>query len=102
MAGHQLTILFKRPAVVMQVPGIIMLVPGSIGFASFEALFTAQTVTGVQTVFQMFVTAMALVYGLFVANLLLPSRHALRWLVEAATRLETSLVRANSGGKHQQ
>jgi hypothetical protein len=47
----------------------------------------------------MFVTAMALVYGLFVANLLLPSRHAFRWLLEAATRIETSLVRAGNNGK---
>jgi uncharacterized membrane protein YjjP (DUF1212 family) len=102
LCGNLLAILFKRPAMVMQVPGIIMLVPGSIGFASFEALFHAQTVTGIQTVFQMFVTAMALVYGLFVANLLLPSRHAFRRLLDAATRIETSLVRVgNNGGKHE-
>jgi uncharacterized membrane protein YjjB (DUF3815 family) len=103
MAGNLLTILFKRPAMVMQVPGIIMLVPGSIGFTSFEALFRANTVTGIETVFQMFVTAMALVYGLFVANLLLPSPHTFRWLLEAANRIETSLVRAgNNVGKHQE
>jgi hypothetical protein len=45
----------------------------------------------------MFVTAMALVYGTFVANLLLPSRHVLRRLVDTVTRIETALVRSGTG-----
>jgi uncharacterized membrane protein YjjP (DUF1212 family) len=94
LASNLFGMLFKRPAAVMQVPGLIMLVPGSIGFQSFEALFTAQTTVGIQTAFQMFVTAIALVYGIFVANLLLPSRHTLRRLLEAATHLEIGLVRS--------
>jgi uncharacterized membrane protein YjjB (DUF3815 family) len=77
LAGNLFAIVWKRPASVMQVPGIILLVPGSIGFQSFQALFSAHTVTGVQAVFQMFVTAIALVYGVFVANLLLSPRRSL-------------------------
>jgi uncharacterized membrane protein YjjP (DUF1212 family) len=97
LVSNLFTLIFKRPAAVMQVPGIIMLVPGSIGYKSFEALLTFHTVTGVQTAFQMFVTAMALVYGTFVANLLLPSRHVLRRLADAVTRIETALVYRGSG-----
>lgn len=78
LASNLLATLRRRPVAVMQVPGLILLVPGSIGFQSFQALFTAQTLAGVQAAFQMFVTAIALVYGIFLANLLLPARGSLR------------------------
>jgi uncharacterized membrane protein YjjB (DUF3815 family) len=77
LASNLFALLRKRPAEVMQVPGLILLVPGSIGFRSAQALFTAQTTSGVQAAFQMFLTAIALVYGIFVANLLLPARRPL-------------------------
>jgi uncharacterized membrane protein YjjB (DUF3815 family) len=87
---------------VMQVPGLIVLVPGSIGLQSFQALFTAQTVVGIQAAFQMFLTAIALVYGIFVANLLLPSRHPLRTLFDVVSRIEqTVLLRGGKGEKRQ-
>ena len=97
LASNLFTILFKRPVVVMQLPGLIMLVPGSIGYVSFAHLFTGQSVAGIQTAFQMLVTAMALVYGIFVANLLLPSPNVLRRLVDTVTRIETALVRSGPG-----
>jgi uncharacterized membrane protein YjjP (DUF1212 family) len=100
LVSNLFTILFKRPAVVMQVPGLIMLVPGSIGFQSFQALFSLHTVPGIQSAFQMFVTAMALVYGIFVANLVLPSPHVFRRILDAATRLETALVRTGAVWRH--
>lgn len=96
LASNLFALLSGRPAAVMQVPGLIVLVPGSIGLQSFEALFTAQTVVGIQTVFQMFLTAVALVYGIFVANLLLPARHPLRALFDVVSRIEqTVLLRGN-------
>ena len=66
--------------------------PGSIGLQSFQALFTAQTVVGIQAAFQMFLTAIALVYGIFVANLLLPSRHPLRTLFDVVSRIEQTVL----------
>lgn len=97
LASNLFALLSGRPAAVMQVPGLIVLVPGSIGLQSFEALFTAQTIVGIQTVFQMFLTAIALVYGIFVANLLLPSRHPLRMLFDVVSRIErTVLLRGNN------
>jgi hypothetical protein len=50
----------------------------------------------------MFLTAIALVYGIFVANLLLPSRHPLRMLFDVVSRIErTVLLRGERSGKRQ-
>ncbi|HEX6541209.1 MAG TPA: threonine/serine exporter family protein [Ktedonobacterales bacterium] len=92
LASNLFALVTGRPAAVMQVPGLIVLVPGSIGLQSFQALFTAQTIVGIQTVFQMFLTAIALVYGIFVANLLLPSRNPLRALFDAVNRFEQTVL----------
>jgi uncharacterized membrane protein YjjP (DUF1212 family) len=92
LASNFFALLSRRPAAVMQVPGLIVLVPGSIGLQSFQALFTAQTVVGIQTVFQMFLTAIALVYGIFVANLLLPPSHPLRTLFGVVSRIERTVL----------
>ncbi len=100
LASNLFALATGRPAAVMQVPGLIVLVPGSIGLQSFQALFTAQTVVGIQAAFQMFLTAIALVYGIFVANLLLPSRYPLRTLFDVVSRIEeTVLLRGGKGGK---
>lgn len=92
LASNLFAFVTRRPATVMQVPGLILLVPGSIGLRSFQALFTAQTVVGVQTAFQMFLTAIALVYGIFVANLLLPPQHPLRMLFDVVNRIERTVL----------
>ncbi len=98
LASNLFALATGRPAAVMQVPGLILLVPGSIGLQSFQALFTAQTVVGIQAAFQMFLTAIALVYGIFVANLLLPPRHPLRMLFDVVSRIErTVLLRGGNG-----
>jgi len=100
LASNLFALATGRPAAVMQVPVLIVLVPGSIGLQSFQALFTAQTVVGIQAAFQMFLTAIALVYGIFVANLLLPSRHPLRTLFDVVNRIEeTVLPRGGRGGR---
>ena len=92
LASNLFALMSGRPAAVMQVPGLILLVPGSIGLQSFQALFTAQTVVGIQAAFQMFLTAIALVYGIFVANLLLPPRHPLRTLFDVVNRIEQTVL----------
>jgi uncharacterized membrane protein YjjB (DUF3815 family) len=100
LASNLFALATGRPAAVMQVPGLIVLVPGSIGLQSFQALFTAQTVVGIQAAFQMFLTAIALVYGIFVANLLLPSHYPLRTLFDVMSRIEqTVLLRGGKGGR---
>lgn len=74
VAGNVFTVLRNRPSMIMLVPGVLMLVPGSVGYRSLAALLDAQVVSGVQTAFQMFLTAVALVAGLLFANLVSPAR----------------------------
>jgi uncharacterized membrane protein YjjB (DUF3815 family) len=66
--------LCDRPAMVTQIPGILLLVPGSIGFRGLAALLDKQVLSGVDTTFKMIITAVALVAGTLIANIVAPSR----------------------------
>ncbi|MGH9840868.1 MAG: threonine/serine ThrE exporter family protein [Blastocatellia bacterium] len=66
--------LCDRPAMVTQIPGILLLVPGSIGFRGLAALLDKQVLSGVDTTFKMIFTAVALVAGTLIANIIAPSR----------------------------
>ncbi|MBK9315895.1 MAG: threonine/serine exporter family protein [Acidobacteria bacterium] len=61
-----------RPAIITQVPGILLLVPGSVGFRGLAALLDKQIVSGVDTSFKMIITAVALVAGTLIANVIAP------------------------------
>jgi uncharacterized membrane protein YjjP (DUF1212 family) len=67
----------KRPAQVVQVPAVLMLVPGSMGFRGMSSLLGHDTLTGVETVFAMFIVAVAIAGGLLVANAALTPRRSL-------------------------
>ena len=62
----------RRPGAVVQVPGILLLVPGSVGFRGLTSLLERQAVVGIETIFSMILTAVALVAGLLVAGVLAP------------------------------
>jgi uncharacterized membrane protein YjjP (DUF1212 family) len=66
--------LLRRSPLVFVVPGVLMLVPGSAGFNSALQLLTDQTVSGINTGFDAFLTAMSIAYGLMVSILVLPRR----------------------------
>lgn len=66
--------VFDRPAAIMLVPGTLFLVPGSIGYRSLSSLLEREVVLGVETAFTMIITAVALVAGLLLANVLAPGR----------------------------
>lgn len=74
VASNLFTGFRNRPSMIMMVPGVLLLVPGSIGYRSLAALLEAEVVSGVQTAFRMFLTAVALVAGLLFANLVTPRR----------------------------
>jgi uncharacterized membrane protein YjjP (DUF1212 family) len=74
VAGGVAGAMLRRSPLVFIVPGVLMLVPGSAGFNSVLQLLTNQTVTGINTAFDMFVTAMSIAYGLMVATVVLPQR----------------------------
>ena len=66
--------LTRRPAAVVSVPGILLLVPGSVGFRGLASLMERQAVAGIETIFSMILTAVALVAGLLVAAVVAPER----------------------------
>ncbi len=66
-----------RPAQVVQVPAVLLLVPGSMGFRGMSALMDKNTLSGVETLFAMFVVAIAIVAGLLVANAIASPRRTL-------------------------
>ena len=67
----------KRPAQVIQVPAVFTLVPGSMGFRGLDSLLDHDTLTGVETVFAMFIVATAIVAGLLIANAVVSPRRSL-------------------------
>lgn len=69
--------LLDRPAQVVLVPAVLLLVPGSLGFRGMSSLLDKDTLSGVETLFAMFVVAMALVGGLLVANAIVSPRRSL-------------------------
>jgi uncharacterized membrane protein YjjP (DUF1212 family) len=72
VTGSLVGSFLRRSPLVFLVPGVLMLVPGSDGFSSVLKLLTNQTVTGVATAFDTFVTAVSIAYGLMLAAILLP------------------------------
>lgn len=75
--GNGFARLRQRPAQVVVVPAVLLLVPGSMGFRGMTSLLDRDTLTGVETVFGMFVVALALGAGLLVANALVSPRRSL-------------------------
>ena len=66
--------VLQRPSTVTLAPGILLLVPGSLGFRSIASLLDNQVVPGVEIAVRMILTAMALVAGILISNILLPVR----------------------------
>jgi uncharacterized membrane protein YjjP (DUF1212 family) len=74
VASNWFARLLERPATITQAPGILMLVPGSVGFRALTALMDEKIVSGVDTTFKMILTAVALVAGTLMANIIAPPR----------------------------
>lgn len=72
LASNAYARLTQRPAAVVSVPGILLLVPGSVGFRGLTSLMERQAVAGIETIFSMVLTAVALVAGLLVAAVVAP------------------------------
>jgi uncharacterized membrane protein YjjP (DUF1212 family) len=66
-----------RPAQVVAVPAALLLVPGSMGFRGMTSLLDRDTLTGVESVFAMFVVALAIAAGLLIANAVVSPRRSL-------------------------
>jgi uncharacterized membrane protein YjjB (DUF3815 family) len=66
-----------RPAMVLQVPAVFLLVPGSLGFRGMSSLLDKDTMSGVETLFAMFVVAIAIASGLLIASAVVSPRRSL-------------------------
>ncbi|HEY0254187.1 MAG TPA: threonine/serine exporter family protein, partial [Kofleriaceae bacterium] len=66
-----------RPAQVVQVPAVFLLVPGSLGFHGMTSLLDRDTLSGVETLFAMFVVALAIACGLLIASAVVPPKRSL-------------------------
>lgn len=69
--------LTKHPALTITMPGLILLVPGSMGFKGLSFLVEKNTLAGIDTTFEMFLIAIALVSGLLLANIVVVPRRSL-------------------------
>ena len=75
--GNLYARLLRRTAQVVLVPAVLLLVPGSLGFRGMNAMLARDTVSGVDTMFAMFISATALVGGLLLANAVVSPRRVL-------------------------
>ncbi len=75
--GNLYARLLHRTAQVVLVPAVLLLVPGSLGFRGMNAILARDTVSGVDTMFAMFISATALVGGLLLANAVVSPRRVL-------------------------
>jgi uncharacterized membrane protein YjjP (DUF1212 family) len=78
MLANALARVTNRPAQLFQLPGMMLLVPGSFGFLSLSAfLESTDPALGTQRGFTMALVGAALVIGVLVANVIVPSRKLL-------------------------
>jgi uncharacterized membrane protein YjjP (DUF1212 family) len=78
MLANALARKTNRPAQLFQLPGMMLLVPGSFGFLSLSAFLASKDTTmGTQRGFTMALVGAALVIGVLVANVVVPSRKLL-------------------------
>lgn len=69
--------LFHRPALTILTPGLIPMVPGSIGYRSFNLLFSHNFTGATATIFELVIAAVSLVAGLTIGNLMVHPRRSL-------------------------
>ncbi|MFO0598196.1 MAG: threonine/serine exporter family protein [Myxococcaceae bacterium] len=67
----------RHPAQVLLMPGLLLLVPGALSFRSLDSLLRGDAVTGLSGMADVILIAAALVMGLLVANVALPSNKSL-------------------------
>ena len=77
LASNGLARLRLRPAAITAVPGMLVLVPGSLGFRGVSSFLAQDALPGVELVARMLAVAMALVSGLLLAGVVVPSQRTL-------------------------
>ncbi len=69
--------LSKKPSAIIYVPGLLLLVPGAMGFRSLNQILEHNVVAGLESFFNVFLTAIALATGMVISSVLVPSKYEL-------------------------
>ena len=69
--------VLDRPAQVLTVPAMLLMVPGGMGLRGMSSLLGHDTLTGVETLFAMFMVATAIAAGLLIASAVVSPRRSL-------------------------
>lgn len=69
--------VLDRPALTVRMPGVLILVPGATSFVSLGQIAAGNSAQGIDMLFRVGMTLIALVTGLLVANVVLSPRKAL-------------------------
>jgi len=77
LVSNALARLRLRPGAITAVPGLLVLVPGSLGFRGVSSFLAQDALPGVELVARMLAVAMALVSGLLLAGVVVPSQRTL-------------------------
>jgi len=67
----------KKPALLLELPGLMLIVPGSVGFKGLQSFVENNSIAGIDSIFNMFLIAIALVSGFLLANILLVPKRSL-------------------------
>lgn len=97
IAGRLYAMVTDQPEEVVLVPGLMLLVPGGMGLFGVKAMLGADTLVGVQSLFEMALVAVGLVAGLLLVPPRWISRSAKRRLLAQEKR--DDLVRGGGGRK---
>jgi uncharacterized membrane protein YjjP (DUF1212 family) len=76
-ASNLFSRLKNRPAMIFLLPAIILLVPGSIGFKGVSLLFQKDLLAGMDNIFRMAITGIALVTGTYFGSIIIKPRRTL-------------------------
>ena len=77
IAANLFSRLSKKPSAIIYLPGLLLLVPGAMGFRSLNQILEHNIVAGLESFFNVFLTAIALATGMVISSVLVPSKNEL-------------------------
>ncbi|MCF6226157.1 MAG: threonine/serine exporter family protein [Xanthomonadales bacterium] len=76
-AANIFTRISRKPSSIIYVPGLLLLVPGAMGFRSLNQILEHNIIAGLEGLFNVFITAVALATGMVISSVLVPSKNEL-------------------------
>lgn len=76
-SANVFTRITRKPSAIIYVPGLLLLVPGAMGFRSLNQILEHNIIAGLEGLFNVFITAVALATGMVISSVLVPSKNEL-------------------------